>query len=140
MIGDAPATPALTAGPSVKVKLENGVVLDIPDTMETPWAKDPRLTGYNRFTFDPVNNLFVAGKGEAQFDGNWDDNGKRIKKVAPAPKKKVVKTEAAETTVTTEAPAVETPATETPAAETPAPTTPEASAPAETPTTMPAAQ
>lgn len=122
VIGDAPGTPALTSDGSVSVKLPTGEVLNIADSADVSWRKDPRVAAYDRFTFDPVSGAFIAGSGDVKFASNWDENGNRIvKKVAPAPKKKkVVKVEAVEeTTTTTEAP-VETPVMETPAVDVPA--------------------
>ena len=136
IVGDEAATPDVEAAGSVSVKLPDGTVVNIPDSADAPWNRDPRLQGYDRFTFDPVNNTFVAGKGEAKFAGNWDENGNRVQKAAPAPKKK--KAAPVEEKPADE-PAPETPADE-PASE-PVATEPTVDAPAEeTPAGTPAAQ
>lgn len=131
-IGDAPATPVETSDNSVKVKLPGGEMISVADSAEAPWNKDARLSGYDRFTFDAESGAFVAGKGDEKFANNWDENGNRIVKKAPAPKKKkVVAEEAAAEATAAEAPAMETPAAET-AVETPA------EMPTETPAAVPA--
>ena len=122
-VGDAPASSTETAVGSVKVKLPSGEVISVSDSDETPWRKDSRLTNYDRFTFDADSGAFVAGSGDAKYANNWDDNGNRIMKKAPAPKKKKVVKKAEvteETTTTEEAPAVEAPASEAPAGDVPA--------------------
>ncbi len=119
IIGDEAATPDVEATGSVRVKLPSGDIVNVADSADEPWTKAAQLQGYDRFTFDPVNNTFVAGKGETQFDSNWDDSGNRIQKaVAPAPAKK--KKVAAPAVKEETAPVAETPAAETPAVETPA--------------------
>ena len=135
VIGDAPATPVETADNHVKVKLPNGTVLDVADSDASPWNKDSRLQGYDRFTFDPAEGVFVAGMGEERFAGNWDENGNRIKKAAaPAPKKAAKKKVAAPAAE----PAVETPAE--PAAETPAAPADSSTGDVPMPENVPAAQ
>lgn len=109
------ATPAVVAN-GVKVKLPSGEMVTIADSADAPWNKDAKLAGYDRFTFDSESGAFVAGKGDEKFAGNWDENGNRVVKKAPAPKKKAKKVAVEEP----EAPAEETPAVEAPATEAPA--------------------
>lgn len=130
IVGDAPATPDVEATGRVRVKLPTGQVVTIPDSAEAPWNRDSRLQGYDRFTFDPVDNVFVAGKGDAKFAENWDENGNRVQKAVAAPKKK-------KATPAQEKPADE-PAPEAPAEEPVA--EPAVEAPMETPAETPAAQ
>ena len=128
----------LAGGSTVQVKIPSGQILTINDAPGAPWAKDPQLAGYDRFTFDPVANVLVAGKGEAKFDSNWDENGNRIVKPKPVVKKKkvVVKEEApVEEAAPVEEPAA--PAVEEPTAT--APAAPAAEPVATTPTAEPTA-
>lgn len=121
VIGDAPATPVETSDNAVKVKLPDGTLLNIADSDDAPWNKDSRLQGYDRFTFDPESGAFVASKGDDKWANNWDENGNRVKKAAPAPApKKVAKKKAAAPKAEEAAPADEAPASEAPATDTPA--------------------
>ncbi|RYG59910.1 MAG: hypothetical protein EON60_08980 [Alphaproteobacteria bacterium] len=124
IIGEEAATPEIEATGSVRVKLANGDVVSVADSTDEPWTKAAQLKGYDRFTFDPVNNMFIAGKGETQFDSNWDDSGNRVRKAAPAPRKKVAAPAAQEEAPMAETPTAETsPAVSEPAAETTTPAT-----------------
>lgn len=121
--GDDMSADTSAMGSAVKVRLPDGKVISVNDSADTPWNRSEELKGYDRFTFDPVNNVFVAGKGDKEFDNNWDDKGNRIVKVIKkAPKKvEVVADENATIETTTE----ETTTVET---TTPAETTEEAPA------------
>lgn len=110
IIGDEAATPDVEATGSVRVKLANGDIINVADSADEPWTKAAQLQGYDRFTFDPINNMFVAGKGETKFESNWDENGNRVQKAAPAPKKKKVVAPVAQEEAL---PAVETPQADT---------------------------
>jgi len=102
--GDDMSADTATMGSTVKVKLADGKIITVADSAASPWSRSPDLKGYDRFTFDPVNNIYVAGKGEKEFDGNWDDNGNRIRKVVKVSPKKVQveSTEEATTETTTQ--------------------------------------
>lgn len=82
VVGDNAGSAPDASDGSVRVKLSSGEVLTIPSNSGQPWSKDSRLQGYDRFTFDPVNNIFTAGKGEARFSENWDENGNRVRKAS----------------------------------------------------------
>ena len=121
VIGDEAATPDVEATGSVRVKLPDGKIVSVADSADTPWTKTAQMRGFDRFTFDPINNLFVAGKGEAKFDNNWDDSGNRVQKVVAAPKpKKAAPVEEKPADEPTPEASVAEPAAETPVEETPA--------------------
>lgn len=135
------AAPTVDPGSMATVKLEDGTTTQFPDTADKGWQEYAREQGYNRFTFDPTSGLFVVGKGEAKFEGKWDENGNRIPTVhaKPAMKKsapkEVMKDEAAAEEA---APAEETPAAEPVAEEKKVEAPAEAAAPAvETPAAEP---
>ncbi len=120
-VGSAPTVdPAHMA----TVKLEDGTTTQFPDSADKSWQEYAREKGYDRFTFDPTSGLFVVGKGEAAFAGNWDENGNRIAKPAPKPVKKAKKVVTEETATEEALPAEAAPAEAAPAEEAPAEETP----------------
>jgi hypothetical protein len=63
-----PTLPATAAG-SVRVRMPDGKLVDIPSSGDTPWYRSEQMQGYTSYYFDPANRVYVV-RGDKNPD-NW---------------------------------------------------------------------